>query len=807
MPHNLLKPAVFFAGLAALCWIGAGYVGTSGLALAVVALIAACYVAGGLELLRYRQATSALAHAVERLDGPAPNLADWLQPLPASLRHAVRQRVEGDRVALPAPALTPYLVGLLVLLGMLGTLLGMMTTLRGTGLALASAADLDAIRTSLAAPVQGLAFAFGTSIAGVAASAMLGLLSALCRRERSVAVQTLDAAIATTLRPHSKIHQREQAFELLQRQVDVMPLLVDRLQAAMTAIEQQSVAAHERQAAQQSAFHERTEAVNAQLAASVEQSLKHSVAESARAAGAALQPVVESTMAALANSATLLQENVLQTMQHQLDGLSGRLHDSTTTIAGLWGDALAQQRHSNETVQRALAESLEGFAATFEQRSAQVVDIVATRFDAASDRATAAWGDALSHQSAHGDALAERNQRALTGAVAALESQAASLIGAVHASNAELQARLDAQAHASAGLADAVAMRFEAASERASAVWAEALRTQSAQADTTAERNEQALAAAAATFETHAASLVGAVQASNGEVQTCLDAQTENARQLVDLIAARFESASASATAAWTEALARQASLGDALAERNEQAFASAAGTFETHAASLIGAVQQSHADLQVRLEAQTQAHARATLDEIARLVHDAAEAPKAAAAVIAELRHNLSESMVRDTAVLEERGRLLATVDTLLSSVNHAAAEQRTAVDALISTSADALERVATRFTAQVETQTDKLDNAADRIAAGAIEVASLGDVFGTAVQRFGEANERLVTRLQAIEGALDQSLARSDEQLAYYVAQAREVVDLSVLAQKQIIGELQRVAQARTQAGAETA
>jgi len=35
-----------------------------------------------------------------------------------------------------------------------------------------------------------------------------------------------------------------------------------------------------------------------------------------------------------------------------------------------------------------------------------------------------------------------------------------------------------------------------------------------------------------------------------------------------------------------------------------------------------------------------------------------------------------------------------------------------------------------------------------------------------------------------------------RSDEQLAYYVAQAREVIDLSVLSQKQIIDDLQHLA-----------
>jgi hypothetical protein len=802
MPHNLLKSAVFFAGLAALGWIGAGYIGASALALAVVLLIGACYVAGGLELHRYRQATAALSQAVAELSAPVSNLADWLQPLPASLRHAVRQRIEGERVALPAPALTPYLVGLLVLLGMLGTLLGMMTTLRGTGLALASATDLDAIRTSLAAPVKGLAFAFGTSIAGVAASAMLGLLSALCRRERAAAVQALDAAIATTLRPHSKAHQREQAFELLQRQVEVMPVLVDRLQAAMASIEQQSLAAHERQVAQQSAFHERTEAVHARLAASVEQSLRHSVAESARAASAALQPVVETTMTALAHSATSLHENVLQTMERQLDGLTGRLHDSTTAVAGLWTDAVAQQRQSNDAMAQGLRESLSRFTDSFEQRSAALVDTVSARFETASNSATAVWNDALSRQAAQGEALAQRNEQALVAAAAAFESHAGSLVGAVQRSNADVQATLDAQMQASKGLVDAIATRFEAASESATAAWREALLHQASEGDALAQRNEQALTAAVAAFESHAASLVDTVQQSHADVHAQVHAQTQASAGLIDAIAARFEAASDASAAAWTEALSKQTTQAEALARHNEQALTAAAAAIELHAVSLIGSVQQSHAELQATLEAQTQAHARATLDEIARLVHDAAEAPKAAAAVIAELRQSLSESLARDTAVLEERGRLLATVETLLGAVNHAAAEQRTAVDALISTSADALERVATRFTDHVEAETGKLDAAADRITAGVIEVASLGDVFGAAVQGFGEANEQLVARLQAIEGALDRSLVRSDEQLAYYVAQAREVVDLSVLAQKQIIGELQRVAHARASA-----
>ena len=66
------------------------------------------------------------------------------------------------------------------------------------------------------------------------------------------------------------------------------------------------------------------------------------------------------------------------------------------------------------------------------------------------------------------------------------------------------------------------------------------------------------------------------------------------------------------------------------------------------------------------------------------------------------------------------------------------------------------------------------------------------LGDAFGMAVQRFGESSVGLGDRLQAIEGALERSLVRSDEQLAYYVAQAREVIELSLMSQQQIVAEL---------------
>jgi hypothetical protein len=693
-----LNLAVFVAGLAAVCWIGAGYAGSNPLALSVTMLVGACYLAGALELQRYCQATSTLARAVAGLSEPPRSLGAWLESLHPGLRPAVRLRVEGERVALPGPALTPYLVGLLVLLGMLGTLLGMVATLRGTGAALESATDLQAIRASLSAPIKGLGFAFGTSIAGVATSAMLGLLSALCRRERIQAAQMLDVKIASTLRIYSKSHQREESFRLLQRQTDVMPTLVDRLQMMLAVIERQSLALNERQITSQDAFHAKAEATYTRLASSVEQSLKKSVAESARAAGAALQPVMEATMAGLARETASLHDTVSHAVERQLDALSSGFATSTTDVADIWNRALTGHQRSSEALAQHLRASLDRFTDTFQQRSASLLDGVSARLDATAGGVSQAWNEALSRQERAGEKLAADNQQALTAAAATFEQHSASLLRTVGQSHADLQAQ-----------------------------WA--------------SRDQQRLAV-------------------------------------------------------WTETLGSMAAT---LSEEWRQA--------GTHTASRQQEICDTLARTAHDLSAQTQAHASDTIAEISRLVQAASEAPRAAADIVAELRQKLSDSMARDTAMLEERSRLLETLETLLDAVNHASTEQRSAVDALVGTSADLLDRVGRQFADKLALETGKLAAVAAQVTGSAVEVASLGDAFGVAVQSFGDSNDKLMSHLQRIEAALDKSLARSDEQLAYYVAQAREVIDLSMMSQKQIVEDLRQLAGQRASAGAQAA
>ena len=786
MSKNPLRFVVFAAGLLAIGWIAAGYVTSNVLGLVVTAVIAACYLAGALELHRYRQATTSLEQAVADVAPAQSDLGAWLGRLHPGLRNAVRLRVEGERIALPAPALTPYLVGLLVLLGMLGTLLGMMATLRGTGLALESATDLEAIRGSLGAPVKGLAFAFGTSIAGVAASAMLGLLSALCRRERALVVQQLDLQLATTLRPYSHAHQREQAFALLQQQSGRMPTLVERLQTMMATLEQHNLAAAERLAGSQQEFHRRAEASHLQLATSLQQSLTAGMAESARTVGSALQPVVEATLAGLRRETEAMQATVSAAVQQQLEGLAGNLQATTRAAADSWNAATVQQQRSNEALAQRLDESLQRFNDTFAQRADGLLESVSSRIDTSTDATSRAWNAALAQQQDINQQLATRSEQAFSGAAQDFQQRTGNLLEAMQRSHADLQAALEARdqqrleqwAERFGALTVALDQQWQRSGEQIASRQQEICDTLAQHAgDSLAElsRQAQGLVGAAERFDARTGALLDGLQQSHGQLQATLEARDEQR------------------LAQWSETLS---SISEALSSHWQRS--------SEHVASRQQDICDTLARTASAMTEQSQAHARDTIAEISQLVQSASEAPRAAAEVVAELRQKLSDSMVRDTAMLEERSRLLATLETLLGAVNHASTEQRSAIDALVSTSADLLERVGNRFTTEVEAQTGRLDSAAAHVTGSAEEVASLGEAFATAVQLFGTSTDALNQRLQGIESALEKSLTRSDEQLAYYVAQAREVIDLSMASQKQIIGELQQLAERRTPAGA---
>ena len=710
MNRNLFRIA-FLLGAIAVIWVGAGFLVSNVLALIMTLTIGAVYVFGALELRQFRQVSTTLASALEAIPDQLSNLGDWLSSVPSSLQNAVRLRIEGERIGLPGPALTPYLVGLLVMLGMLGTFLGMVVTLNGAAFSLEGTTDLQAIRSALAAPIKGLGLAFGTSVAGVATSAMLGLMSALSRRERMQAAQLLDTQIATVLRGFSLTHQRQEAYKALQFQAQALPEVVDKLQAMMVQMDRMSQQLNERLLTNQGSFHTEVKGIYSDLAASVEKSLKDSLAQSAQIAGESLKPVVEVAMRGIAQEARLLHERVIDTAQRQLDGLSAKIGTTAATVTDSWTAALANHERTSASMVSSVGQSLTAFATTFEQRSESLLASVNAAYStlqddhATSDRLRLeAWTGSL-------DTMAASLHREWQQTGAQTLSQQQQICMTLSKTAQEITA----QVHANAGNTLGEITRLMASSE---------------------DMIRARIASEADWATQHSARMDQLVNVLRGELGALRDEEAQRGHAAVERLA-----------------------------------------------------------ELQTALTGHLTTLGTALEDPITRLIATASEAPRAAADVIGQLRQEMSSSIVRDNALLEERSRIMETLNSLLEGINHAAAEQRAVIDSLVTSSAVALNQTGSQFAENVGVEAAKLSDIAAHVTSSAVEVSSLSEAFSFAVSSFSEANEKLIGHLQRIEAAMDKSMTRSDEQLGYYVAQAREIIDLSIMSQKEIFEELRQL------------
>lgn len=670
---RLLFATAFLLGGAAIALMGMTFIRADLLGLAVTAVIGGVYTIGFVELLRFRQATATLADALAGLSATAPEagpdfLEQWLARLHPSLQNAVRLRIEGERVGLPAPVITPYLVGLLVMLGLLGTFLGMVETLQGAVSALEGTTELQAIRAGLAAPIKGLGLAFGTSVAGVAASAMLGLTATVSRRDRMAVTRQLDGRIATVFREFSLVYNRQQAFKALQAQANALPEVAQRLHAVASAMERMGDNLGERLLANQERFQRTVSSSYSDLATSVGRSLRECVAESGRQAiasgqllGESIRPLLETLMADIGNQARATQQQLAASVEQQLAGVTDSLVESFDKSSSGW---LERQRLVD-------GERLELWTRSFE---------------------TAAERSRLQHQ-ALSDSLQQTAREIAENSRTGASSMLGEMTGLLQSSEALVQTRVEAEA-----------------------AW----------------------------LQGHGARMEALTATLRAELQALRDAEARRGQAAVDRLA-----------------------------------------------------------DLESTVAAQLTTLTKALEAPMTRLVQSAAEAPRAAAEVIAHLRREISSSIERDNSLLAERQRLTVELTALSASLQETTSGQRDALQSLVAASAATLQDVGSRFAAQVDSGVATLSGLAeslagntgriaDDFAAGTIELSSLGEAFTLAVNLFDDSNTRLVESLGRIEQSLDKSTRRSDEQLAYYVAQAREIIDQSMLSQKEIFAEL---------------
>ncbi|HOE42067.1 MAG TPA: DUF802 domain-containing protein [Rhodoferax sp.] len=701
----------FLLGAIALVWVGAGFIGSNILALTMTAIIGAVYVFGMLELRHFRQASTTLTTALTKVPDQLTNLADWLDEVHPSLQNAVRLRIEGERIGLPGPALTPYLVGLLVMLGMLGTFLGMVVTLNGAASSLDGTTDLQAMRFALAAPIKGLGLAFGTSVAGVASSAMLGLMAALSRHERMSAAQLLDTKIATRLLGFSLRHQRQEAYKALQLQSQALPAVVDKLQTMMEQMQGMSQQLNERLLSNQETSHNEVKVIYSDLASSVAKSLSDSLAQSTQAAGQSIKPIVEAAMAGLAQEARSLHQRVIDTTQMQLDGLSQRFNATAVAVTQTWTASLANHERTSASMVSGLGQSLHSFTETFEQHCASLL---------------ASVNEANSNSLANQTSADQQRQQAW---MQSLASMATTLQRQWHHTSEQT---LSQQQQICTTLSNTAQEITEHAHANVSHTLGEITR-----------------------LVTCSENLISSRIASEAD---SIKQNSERMDQLARILQAEFGALRDDEAQRGHAAVARLGQLQDAVA---------------SHLTTLGTALE----------------------GPITRLIETASAAPRAAADVIGQLRLEMSNSILRDNELLQERSHIMETLNSLLNAIRHAADQQRSDIDSLVVTSAAALSDAGSQFSEKVDFETTKLSEIAAHVTSSAVEVSSLSESFGFAVHSFNAANEKMIESLQRIEAAMNKSTTRSDEQLAYYVAQAREIIDLSTMSQRQVFEELHQL------------
>ena len=704
----------FGLGALALIWVAAAVASSHFLVLVMTLLIGAVYGFGAWELRQYRATTTALDQGLAQVPADLVHLSDWLLTLPLALQNPVRQRVQGERMALPGPVFTPYLVGLLVMLGMLGTFLGMVVTLNGAVFALEGSNSIAGVRTAFSEPIKGLGLAFGTSVAGVATSAMLGLMSSLAKRERALSSQHLDTLAHTQLQRFSLAHQRQESHQALQQQAQALPQVLQQLQALMKQMASSTEQTHTQLLASQHHFQEKVQhevhKAYTGLAQSVDQSLRTSLGQSLQLATDGIRPVVQATMAQLSEQAQTLNDRLLHNTQQQLAEVHTQLTATAATLANTSAQTLSLHEQSSTRMSERVGQTLEAFGQNFE-RSAQAV--------------VAQVGSAQAEQHAQ-QTMAD-------------------------------QQRLASWQTALNSMADGLQQQWQTSGTQT-------LAQQQAICDTLARTAQDISTHSQTQASQILADITRLLASSEALVQTRIAAEAQWTAQH-------------SQRAEELSALLRQelSALRQAEEERGQAAVARLAELQSTVTAHL--------STLGTALEA-----------PITRLIETASEAPKAAAEVIGQLRQEISVSVARDNALLEERTRILGTLSTLLDAINHASTEQRGVIDALLVSSQASLAQTSEHFQAHVAQETDKLGGIAAQITASAVDVASLGESLGFAVRAFSQTNEQLMAQLQRIEEALDKSMTRSDEQLAYYVAQAREIIDLSIGSQKDVLDALQR-------------
>lgn len=662
MMKTVMMGAVIVGG-SILAYVSRNYWGQDGLALVIIGLIGAGFGVGLWELWKKSQKLHGLETELETFAGlkasePEAENAS-LDTLSPSLRAIVEGRLHGAPIPVPGPVGTSYLLGLLVMLGLLGTFFGLVETLQGARAVLAGSHEIEAMRKGLVAPVAGLSRAFGTSVGGVACSAILGLIAALVRRQRLGLHSRIQQLISGRLFNWSLQGRQMAAMEALSQQLAEMPLAVEGLREMKGSMESLTTTMVEKQ----SALGEKMAGVLSTMSNQVGSSMEHGAELWVEKTTSSLEPLLEKTVESAGRAANVHFKEWTQALEKHA----------------------AAQREEQTT-----------WSAHFSQLTENLVETI---------------------HSQEAKRLESLNEQL----VSLIEKFKVGLLG-LGEENRECLGRFET-----------TVARFEVSMEQLLSQ----MKTEHAGLGTRLLEVSQE-------FGTHQ-ELLGAK----------LNEQLEEACR----------------------------HFGETLSDVEKTHFA--------NAESAVAAVEKLDDVVREQLEILGAGLGNSLND----VIESAAVAPQVAADVLSQVQSRLEEQMKRENALVEDRSDLFSGLEQIASKLHEAASGHEAAIASMTEAGNTQIQKVAAETSGKLDSALKDVTEASQLIAVGGHELSAMTEMFTVAVDEYRNSNEKLLGGLDRIEDALGRAGERSDQQLNLYVSQAREIIDQSMLSQKEVFDELKHL------------
>lgn len=830
---------ILITGVAGLGIVGraaAYYRGIDTFAFGITVVMALALIAGIIELLarttRVKGLRQELSDLSAKADKEPPKNLDGIS---GGLRAILRSHLERDPMPTRAPLFTPYLIGLLVMLGLLGTFLGLFETLRGAREALSTSADVDALRAGLSTPMAGLMRSFGTSAAGVSCSAMLGLGAVFARRSARALDTSVHHACSHGLSHLSAAKRQLVALVALAEQGESLPAAanalrdaVEQLQAIREEAKTERVEARDQSIAHASKVAGALEAEVGKVGQrflSLEESLREVHNETLLATRAENESIAAESRQARAAAAKELGQ-ASASLREGLSAATTSLREGWTELAGSFDSAQAAGRDEFRTRADALVERIatleaawrEGHeAATLSVRrimvegiseasraASETVEPTVARIVDATERSASAHLEALRTQ-LDAESAARRTSDAQT-----LQALRAHVLEVESLLNQARESRNEADEASVLRLGEHLAITLErldvAAQARAASDGSllEEIRRHVGELNTNAETQ---LAQRVNSEET----LLESVRRHVGELQAKAEeqaAQRETAdaallaevRRHVELLQSSTEASATELTAGLASVAVEWKSASEQTAKRDEER---AAGLGDV-AARFEATLGRSAEAMLERMGNQESADQRFAERQVEMVEHLRNAVENVSAAADAQVQNIAKFTETGDARGAEIETRASARVETLIEALSEATRAQAERLAAFEETLAKQQQAGAELLRQQLVAEARELGEglsttgamvreAAGLVQSGGAELAAAVELFSGSVEEHGQAAQRWLSGLSLVERSVEEAgEGAAVEVLGQYLTRTHELFDQQLGFQQELFEQL---------------